>query len=68
MKYLVVVKTLSGGTDEKTITSYENDETLLRKFHEAFNVIGGGPTKIRAMILSDDFGIEKSEVWTQAAT
>ena len=61
--YLVVVKISSQDTEERTLTPYDVETTALRKFHEAFNTIGGGSKKISAMLLSEDFGIVKSEVW-----
>lgn len=64
--YLVSVKTLSNGTsEERAITPYDDMDVALRKFHEAFNTIGGGPRKICVMLLDQDFGIVKVEVWEQ---
>ena len=53
MNYVVTIKTLSNGSIENTITKYDNKDTAIRKFHEAFNTIGGGPKRITAMLLED---------------
>lgn len=64
--YLVTVKTLSNGTsEERAITPYTDIDAAQRKFHEAFNTIGGGPRKICAMLLDENFGILRSEMWEQ---
>lgn len=64
--YLVVVKVLSSGTEERTLTPYDDENVALRKFHEAFNTIGGGPTYIAATILDKvAFSEIKCEVWKQ---
>jgi hypothetical protein len=62
--YLIVVKITSQDTEDRQLTPYDDINIATRKFHEAFNSIGGGSKKISAMILDDKFGIVKSEVWT----
>lgn len=62
--YLIVVKITSQDTEDRSLTPYDDINTATRKFHEAFNSIGGGSKKISAMLLNEDFGIVKSEVWT----
>lgn len=53
MYYVLVIRTLSSGSLDKSLTSYDNKDTALRKYHEAFNVIGGGPKRISSMLLRD---------------
>lgn len=62
--YLIVVKITSQDTEDRQLTPYDDINTATRKFHEAFNSIGGGSKKISAMILDSNFGIVKTEVWT----
>ena len=62
--YLIVVKITSQDTEDRSLTPYDDITTATRKFHEAFNSIGGGSKKISAMLLDSNFGIVKSEVWT----
>lgn len=73
MNYVVVIKELSSGSIEKNITNYDDHNTALRKFHEAFNVIGGGPKRITSMLMVDMEDslnntmaciVEKNETWT----
>ena len=64
--YLVVVKVTSQDAEERTLTPYDDKDTALRKFHEAFNVIGGGPKYIAATIIEkNSFSEIKCEVWKQ---
>ena len=65
--YLITVKITSQDTEERNLTPYDSKETALRKFHEAFNTIGGGSKKISVMLLDSNFGIVKNEVWEQEA-
>lgn len=53
MFYVVIIKKLSNGSIDKSIASYDDKDTALRKYHEAFNVIGGGPKRITSMIIED---------------
>lgn len=62
--YLITVKITSQDTEDRNLTPYDDLTTATRKFHEAFNSIGGGSKKISAMILDSNFGIVKTEVWT----
>lgn len=62
--YLITVKITSQDTEDRNLTPYDDINTATRKFHEAFNSIGGGSKKISVMLLDKDFGIVKSEVWT----
>ena len=65
--YLVVVKVTSNGSEERNLTPYDDYNTALRKFHEAFNVIGGGPKYIAVTILEKSmFSEVKCEVWREA--
>lgn len=53
MFYLVTLKTASTGTMNRVLTPYEDKDTALRKFHEAFAGIGGGPKRVTAILLED---------------
>ena len=50
-QYLVVVKITSNGSEDRSFTPYDDPDVALRKFHDAFNVIGGGPKQIGAALL-----------------
>lgn len=63
--YLLTIKTLSSGNEERNLTPYDDPDVALRKFHEAFNVIGGGPTYISAAILDRNLNTLKGEVWKE---
>lgn len=47
------------------MTPYDNIDTALRKFHEAFNGIGGGPKKIVATLLDSNLNEVKHDLWEQ---
>ena len=64
--YLVVVKVTSQGAEERVLTPYDNYDTAVRKFHEAFNVIGGGPKYVGATILDKYMNEKRAEVWQEA--
>lgn len=67
--YLVVVKVLSTDTEDRQLTPYDDYNVALRKFHEAFNSIGGGPKYIAATILDKaTFSEIKCETWKQEET
>lgn len=64
--YLITVTVASGGTENRVMTPYDDKNTALRKFHEAFNSIGAGPQYIAATILAkSQFAPIKTEVWQQ---
>ena len=64
--YLITVTVASGGTENRVMTPYDDKDTALRKFHEAFNSIGAGPQYIAATILAkSQFAPIKTEVWQQ---
>ena len=63
--YLVRVTITSVGTEDRNLTPYDNIDTALRKFHEAFNVIGGGPKKIVATLLDSNLNEVKRDLWEQ---
>lgn len=69
MKYYVTsIITNSTGTDTRNFNVYENYETALRKFYEAFNTIGAGSKRIAAT-LSNEYLVEvKRDFWEQAET
>lgn len=79
MYYVAVIKELSSGSLEKTFTSYDSKDTAIRKYHEAFNTVGGGPNRITSMLFEDivnnpdgskavpntiDTIVLKNETWT----
>ena len=53
MVYLITLTTGSTGTTNRVLTPYNDKNTALRKFHEAFAGIGGGPTRITAILLEN---------------
>lgn len=62
--YLVTVTVASNGGENREMTPYDDKNTALRKFHEAFNAIGAGPKYIAATVLEkSQFASIKSEVW-----
>lgn len=64
--YLITVTVASGGTENRVMTPYDDKDTALRKFHEAFNSIGAGPQYIAATILAkSQFAPIKTEVWQE---
>ena len=44
--YVIKILVTSSGTEERNITPYDDLDTAKRKYHEAFNTIGGGPKLI----------------------
>jgi hypothetical protein len=66
MKYYVTsVITNSTGTDTRNFNVYENYETALRKFYEAFNTIGAGSKKIVASLSDEYLNVTKHDIWVQ---
>lgn len=66
--YLISIITNSQGTETRNLTPYDNKETALRKFHEAFNTIGAGSKEIYAEIIEKNgvsYDIIKRETWTE---
>ena len=63
--YLLTITIASTGTENRNLTPYDNIDTALRKFHEAFNVIGGGPKKIVATLLDSNLNEVKHDLWEQ---
>lgn len=55
--YLLVIKILSNGNEERTMTPYDDPDTAERKWHEAFNTIGGGPKYIAAEVVDAHFNV-----------
>ena len=49
--YVFRVVITSKGEEERNLTPYDDKDTAIRKYHEAFNVIGAGPTFVSACIL-----------------
>jgi len=66
--YLISIITNSQGTETRNLTPYDNKETALRKFHEAFGSIGGGSKEIYAELIEKNnvsYDIIKRETWTE---
>lgn len=66
--YLITIVTNSQGTETRNLTPYDNKETAMRKFHEAFNTIGAGSKEIYAELIeknSISYDIIKRETWTE---
>lgn len=65
--YVETLKVLSSGAEERSLTPYDNKDTAIRKFHEAFNTIGGGPKLISAQVHDRYFNIVdgKRDWWQQ---
>lgn len=66
--YLVSIITNSQGTETRNLTPYDNKETALRKFHEAFNTIGAGSKEIYAELIEKNdhyYSVVKCETWTE---
>ena len=49
--YVLKILVTSSGGEERTFTPYDDLDTAKRKYHEAFNTIGGGPKFISAEVL-----------------
>ena len=62
--YVLVVKILSNGNEDRSLTAYDDYDTALRKYHESFNTIGGGPRQIATCLLGEGLITLKREVWT----
>ena len=65
--YVLILKILSTGTEERSFTPYDNYNTAYRKFHEAFNTVGGGPKLIAVRLLGPKLTPLKDEVWEESA-
>lgn len=61
--YVLSVTISSGGSENRALTPYENEDTALRKFFEVFQGIGGGPKKIQALLLDENLYTIKAERW-----
>lgn len=63
--YVFSVKILSNGNEDRNLTPYDDHDTAIRKYHECFNTIGGGPKYIAATILDRYMNQDRShtEVW-----
>lgn len=66
--YVVKVVINSNGSETREFTPYDSEDTAIRKWHECFNTIGGGPKLISATIL-DRFmnqDLKHTDTWRQA--
>lgn len=65
--YLLTVKILSSGNEERGMTPYDDVDTAERKWHEAFNTIGGGPKFISAEVVDKYWNVVRGlcRYWKQ---
>lgn len=49
--YVIKIVVTSSGGEERSITPYDDLDTAKRKYHEAFNTIGGGPKLISCEVI-----------------
>ncbi len=63
--YVVKVIITSSGAEDRNLSAYDDIDTATRKFHEAFNVIGGGPKRIAVTLLDTYLNEIKKEVWLE---
>lgn len=61
--YVLRATITSKGTEEREFTPYDNEDTALRKYYEAFKTIGGGPKQIIVVLLDEWLNTIKKEVW-----
>ena len=66
--YLLTIKITSQDQEQRELTPYDDVDTAERKWHEAFNTIGGGPKYIASTVLDRYFNTVRgmSRVWQQA--
>ena len=66
--YVLKITITSSGAEERNLTPYDDHDTAIRKWHECFNTIGGGPKFIGATILDKYMNKdEKHTDWWEAA-
>lgn len=65
--YVLTIKVLSNGNEERTLTPYDDVDTAERKWHEAFNTIGGGPKFIGCEVIDRYFNVVRgcSRTWQE---
>lgn len=61
--YLVVITTTSQDTEDRKLTAYDDLDTSIRKFHEAFSTVGAGPKKVMAFLFDSNGFTLKQEIW-----
>ena len=63
--YVVKVVINSNGTETRDFQPYDDNDVAIRKWHECFNTIGGGPKLISATILDRFMNQDQkhTEVW-----
>lgn len=49
--YVLNITITSSGQEQRSLTPYDDVNTAMRKYHEAFNTIGGGPKLISCEVL-----------------
>ena len=49
--YVLKIQVNSNGSEERSLTPYDDETTAKRKYHEAFNTIGAGPKLISVEVL-----------------
>lgn len=65
MKKGYVLKLMITSDDKETteFKGYDDSAVAFRKFHECFNVAGGGPKKIIAHLYDENLVVVKRETW-----
>ena len=65
--YVLQILVTSKDEEQRTLTPYDNHDTAIRKYHEAFNTIGGGPKFISAEILDRYLNVDPAyrSYWEQ---
>ena len=68
--YVIKIVVTSSGGEERVITPYDNLDTAKRKYHEAFNTIGGGPKLISCEVVDRYFNVVSGykDYWQEEET
>lgn len=61
--YVLSVTITSSGGEQRNFTPYDDEDTAKRKFYEPFGNIGGGPTKIMAILFDENLNTIKKDKW-----
>lgn len=66
--YVLKIVVTSSGKEERSLDPYDDLDTAKRKWHECFNVIGGGPKLISAEVLDRWLNVIPNyrETWEEA--
>lgn len=66
--YVFSITITSSGAEDRKLTPYDNKDTAIRKYHEAFNAVGAGPSFVSCSILDRYMNILPGfrEYWEKA--